>query len=86
MQGTLAILKDLRTQKEMQSEVKLTYQYVLDLRDRLEKTSELALEHLRQASESYKHHYDKKLKLKLFGLFNVHTNPLGHTGTITIST
>ena len=27
----------------------------------------------------------RELKLKLFGLFNIHTNPLGHTGTIMIS-
>ena len=42
VRGPLTILKELWTQKEMEKEVKLTYQYVMDLRDRLEKTSELA--------------------------------------------
>ena len=35
--GPLTILKKLWTQKEMEKEVKLTYQYVMDLKDRLEK-------------------------------------------------
>ena len=43
----------------MEKEVKLTYQYVMDLRDRLEKTSEIALQQLKQASETVYEFYKK---------------------------
>ena len=39
---------------------------VQQAKDRLEKTSELALQQLRQASETYKHHYDKKASSRKF--------------------
>ena len=61
----MQFLKELWT-KEGTPEVKNTYQYVLDLRNRLEDTCETARESLHQAQGQYKHHYDKKSKRREF--------------------
>ena len=59
VRGPLQILKELWTEQET-PEVRNTYQYVRDLRNRLEETCELARRSLYEAQGVYKHHYDKK--------------------------
>ena len=61
----MQVLKELWTKEDTQ-EVKNAYQYVLDLRNRLEDTCKIAGESLHQAQGQYKHHYNKKSKRREF--------------------
>ena len=61
VRGPMQILKELWTEKDV-SETRNAYEYVLDLRERLEETCKIARESLREAQGSYKHHYDKRAK------------------------
>ena len=58
----MTILKELWTKEQEDPEVKTTYQYVLDLKDRLTETCELAQKELRKASRKYKRNFDSKAK------------------------
>ncbi len=58
VRGPMQILKELMTGSDT-PETTNTYQYVLDLRNRLERTCELVRENLQTSQETYKHHYDK---------------------------
>lgn len=58
--GPLSVLKELWTKDELDEEAKTTYGYVLDLRERLEKTLKLAHENLARAQASQKKYYDRK--------------------------
>ncbi|XP_069119292.1 uncharacterized protein [Argopecten irradians] len=61
--GPMQALKGIWTDEANEkSETRNTYQYVLNLRDRLEETCKIARESLRQSQGSYKHHYDKKAR------------------------
>lgn len=62
VRGPMTILKELWTKEIKDPEIKTTYQYVLDLRDRLESTCELAHRTLEESSTRYKKHYDKKTR------------------------
>ena len=64
VRGPMQALKELWTGKEM-PETKSTYEYVLDLRERLEETCKIARESLNEAQGVYKHHYDKSAKRRL---------------------
>ena len=66
VRGPVSILKELWTNEAVSPEVKLTYQYVTDLKDRLERTTELAKQNLLRKSDEYKHHYDKKSRKRSF--------------------
>lgn len=59
VRGPMQVLKELWTEAET-PEVRNTYEYVLNLRNRLEETCQLARESLREAQGKYKHHYDKR--------------------------
>ena len=59
-------MRELWTDETASSEVKLTYQYVTDLKDRLAKTAEMVKQNLIKKSEEYKHHYDKKSRRRVF--------------------
>ena len=61
----MQILKELWTGNEP-PDVRNTYEYVLDLRHRLEETCELARKNLQASGETYKHHYDKKTRSRRF--------------------
>lgn len=65
VRGPMQILKDLWTESET-PETRNTYEYVLDLRNRLEETCELARENLLEAQGKYKHHYDKGARERKF--------------------
>jgi hypothetical protein len=60
VRGPMAILKELWTGESVDSEVRSTYQYVLELRQRLEETCELAHQVLAQNKIKQKAYYDRK--------------------------
>ena len=60
----MTILKELWTSNIEDEEVKTTYQYVVDLRQRLEDTCKLAQEELVKNSKKYKTYYDTKAKVR----------------------
>ena len=62
VRGPMTILKELWSKEFEDPEVKTTYQYVVDLRDKLETVSEMAHDNLRQAANKQKLHFDKKAK------------------------
>ncbi|XP_075723904.1 uncharacterized protein LOC142765981 [Rhipicephalus microplus] len=66
VRGPLAILKEVWTNQELDDELKTTYQYVLDLRNRLEETCRLAHEELRRAGARYAKHFNRKSRDRIF--------------------
>ena len=60
VRGPVAILKELYGRRKRNSEVRTTYQYVLELRNQLEETCELDKEALQKNTLRYKKHFDKK--------------------------
>ena len=67
VRGPMSILKELWIKEDgiNDEEVKTTYQYVLELKDRIEKTCELAREELSKSAKRYKRYYDKKAKSRV---------------------
>ena len=66
VRGPMAILKYLWSDEVKEPEVRTTYQYVLDLKQRLEATLELAREELEKSAGRYEKNYDKKSKPRKF--------------------
>lgn len=64
VRGPMTILKELWTKEIKDPEVKTTYQFMLDLRDRLESTFELAHHMLEESSRRQKKYYDRKARLR----------------------
>ena len=60
----MVILKELWIKDIHDQEVKSTYQYILDLRERLESTLELAQDNLKKAPERHKVYFDKKARVR----------------------
>jgi hypothetical protein len=56
----MTILKVLWTKEIPDEEIKSTYQYMLDLRERLQETCKIAHEHLEKARKHQRKHYNKK--------------------------
>ena len=65
VRGPMQILKELWT-GDGEDEIRNTYQYVLELRNRLEETCQLARESLYEAQGRQNHHYDKKARNRQF--------------------
>ncbi|XP_037781090.1 uncharacterized protein LOC119577581 [Penaeus monodon] len=63
VRGPLSILHNLWT-KDIDGEVKSTYQYVLDLRSRLEQSAQLASAHADVNSRMYKTYFDRKARAR----------------------
>ncbi|XP_053400680.1 uncharacterized protein LOC128557380 [Mercenaria mercenaria] len=61
VRGPMQVLKKLWTEAET-PETRNTYEYILDLRNRMEETCKIARESLHSAQETYKHHYDKSAR------------------------
>ena len=59
-------LKQLWTKEVEEPEVKNSYQYVFQLRDKLEDTFKLAHSELEKAQQKGKHYYDRKSKVRKF--------------------
>ena len=66
VRGPMRILKELWTGESESTEVKTSYQYVLELRERLEETMKLAQKELTKSQIRFKKNYDKKTKDRLF--------------------
>jgi len=64
VRGPMAILRELWTQEEPDNDVRTTYQYVVDLRNRLEETCQLVKDCLEKASSKAKKHFDKKTRMR----------------------
>ncbi|XP_033739239.1 uncharacterized protein LOC117326590 [Pecten maximus] len=62
VRGPMMILRELCEKEVADPEVKSTYQYVLDLRERLEETCKLAQEQLKKAKIRQAKFYNKKAK------------------------
>ena len=62
VRGPMTILKELWSGDVETSEVKTTYEYVLDLRNRIEATCKLAQEELKKSASRYKRYYDRKAR------------------------
>ena len=62
VRGPGTILKELWTKEVNIPEVKSSYEYVTELRERLEDSLKLAQEELEKSQERYKRHYDRKAK------------------------
>ena len=60
------ILKQLWTKEVEEPEVKNSYQYVFELREKLEDTLKLAHSELEKAQQKGKHYYDHKSKVRKF--------------------
>ncbi len=66
VRGPMNILKEIWTKEGTEPAVKLTYQYVLELQERLEKTCEVAREELSKAQGKQKKYYDVKSRDRKF--------------------
>ena len=55
----MKILRELWTKEVTDPEVRTTYQYVVDLKERLEATFQMARENLEKSSEKYRKYYNK---------------------------
>ena len=64
VRGPLQILQKLWTGDVNQEEVRTTYDYVINLRDKLESTMEIAMDNLKQTSGRYKTQYDNHTRPK----------------------
>ena len=62
VRGPLSILKELWTNERNDEEVCTTYEFVVDLRNRLEETLKLAQEELKKNKGRYKFYADRKRK------------------------
>ena len=68
VRGPMSILRELMTNQVAEPEVKITYEYVLDLKDRLQSTCELAQIELQKSQIRQKKYYDRKTKVRTFEL------------------
>ena len=66
VRGPMTILRELWTEDIQDEEIKTTYQYVVDLREKMGKAIKAAHDNLSHASARYKTHFDKKAKVRSF--------------------
>ena len=66
VRGPMDILKELCAGERTPDDVRNTYQYIVDLRNKLEDTCRIARENLEEAQGKYRHHYDKKTRDRSF--------------------
>ena len=66
VRGPVQILKELWTKETDVPEVKTSYQYVLELRERLDDTMKIALEELKRSQAKNKRLYDRGAKRRAF--------------------
>ena len=67
VRGPMQVLKELWTQPE-ETELQTTYQYVFDLRNKLEETCQIARNSLEEAQGVYKQYYDRKGRNRKFSV------------------
>ncbi|KAJ8020240.1 hypothetical protein HOLleu_39778 [Holothuria leucospilota] len=66
VRGPMQLLKELWTGQCKETETKTTYQYVLELQNRLEETCKLAQENLKKAKQKQARYYNRKAKDRTF--------------------
>jgi len=66
VKGPLRIPRQLRTREQFDPEVRTTYQYIVDLRNRLQETWEVAHEELRKHQVIQKRQFDYRAKVRTF--------------------
>ena len=66
VRGPMTILKELWTKEVEEPEVKNSYQYVFELREKLEDILKLAHSQLQKAQDKGKHYYDRKTRARKF--------------------
>ncbi|KAK3711512.1 hypothetical protein QZH41_016430, partial [Actinostola sp. cb2023] len=66
VRGPMHILRELWTKDVTKPDTKNCYQYVFELRDRMEQTLQIAQEQLKVSQERYKHYYDRRAKPSSF--------------------
>jgi len=66
VRGPMFILKKLWTKDVEVPEAKNSYQYVFELREKLEDTLNIARSELQKAQQKGKHYYDRKAKVRKF--------------------
>ncbi len=66
VRGPMAILKELWTEEFDESEVKTSYQYVIDLREKLEQTLKLVHDELKKSQARYQRYYNRNAKDRKF--------------------
>jgi hypothetical protein len=66
VRGPMHILKELWTNEGADPEVKSSYQYVFELRERMEETLKIAREELDKAQQRHKKYYDRNSKQRSF--------------------
>ena len=64
VRGPMAILRELWSKEVPEKEVKTTYQYVVDLRNKMEETCALARDALVESQKAAKKHFDRKAKMR----------------------
>ena len=64
VRGPMTILKELWTKEVEEPEVKNSYQYVFELREKLEE--KLAHSQLQKTQDKGKHYYDRKTRVRKF--------------------
>ena len=66
IRGPMAILKESYEEEEIPEDVMTSYEYVFNLRNRLEETCKIAQENLEKSKAVYKKYYDRKTKDRQF--------------------
>ena len=66
VRGPMAILRELWSDEVNDEQVLSTYQYVIELRERLEQTCKLARENLEKVQIKQKTYYDKRARSRKF--------------------
>ena len=64
VRGPMSVLRDIWADEDINKQMKTTYQYVLELRERLESTCKLAHDELRKAQGNQHKWFNKKAKAK----------------------
>ena len=68
VRGPLTILHELWSRDDLNPEVRTTYQYVFDLRNKIEEVAKLAANNADISSTNYKKYYDVKAKRRKFNV------------------
>lgn len=66
VRGPLCILHELVSNNSIDPELKPSYQYVLDLRNKLEETAKVAVENAKVSAQKYKEYFDRKSSFRKF--------------------
>lgn len=66
VRGPISVLKQMWTQEEADDEVKSSYQYVMDLREKLEDIMVIATQNLKTSQNRYKKYFDKGSRQRCF--------------------